>query len=184
MKIEIRYIELKTGYSDDGPAWIGKVKLSKSGQTIYFNDRAFRKMQGTYGNYYDIETNEEYWISRVKKEGTDRHWAGKGKVFLDKSIIQEYLDLTGQKVVDNNKFKLTVIPDVYPLERINKLENQTIQEFQLKYYLFEQQNLIIIPLNQDVTFYSWSFKPLLRWGKKTNNAVAEQVEAVKKQRKC
>jgi hypothetical protein len=45
MKMEIRYVELKTGYSDDGPAWIGKVKLSKSGQTIYFNDKAFRKGQ-------------------------------------------------------------------------------------------------------------------------------------------
>ena len=33
----IRYIELKTGFSDRGPAWIGKVVFSKSGQTIYFN---------------------------------------------------------------------------------------------------------------------------------------------------
>jgi hypothetical protein len=33
---EIKYIELKTGYSDYGPAWIGRVKKSKSGKTIYF----------------------------------------------------------------------------------------------------------------------------------------------------
>jgi len=125
MKIEIRYIEIKTGYSDDGPAWIGKVKLSKSGQTIYFNDKAFRKGQSTYGNYYDVETKEDYWISRVKKDGTDRHWAGHGKIFLDKSIVQEYLDLTGQKAVDSSRFQLIVIPEVYPVERINKLENQT-----------------------------------------------------------
>ena len=26
----LMYIELKTGYSDDGPAWIGYVKTSKS----------------------------------------------------------------------------------------------------------------------------------------------------------
>ena len=25
----VRYIELKSGYADDGPAWIGRVKLSK-----------------------------------------------------------------------------------------------------------------------------------------------------------
>jgi hypothetical protein len=30
------YIELKTGYQDNGPAWIGRVKFSKTGQTIYF----------------------------------------------------------------------------------------------------------------------------------------------------
>ena len=26
----LMYLELKTGYSDDGPAWIGYVKTSKS----------------------------------------------------------------------------------------------------------------------------------------------------------
>ena len=129
MKIEIRYIELKTGYSDDGPAWIGKVKLSKSGQTIYFNDKAFRKGLSTYGNYYDVETKEDYWVSGVKKGATNRHWAGHGKIFLDKSIIQEYLNLTGQTAVDNNHFEPIDIPEVYPVERINKLENQTLQDF-------------------------------------------------------
>ena len=129
MKMEIRYVELKTGYSDDGPAWIGKVKLSKSGQTIYFNDKAFRKGQSTYGNYYDVETKEDYWISGVKKDGTDRHWAGHGKIFLDKNIVREYLDLTGQSTVDSNQFELIDIPEVYPIERVNKLENQTLQNF-------------------------------------------------------
>jgi len=35
---DILYIELKTGYSDNGPAWIGRVRYSKSGRTIYFNN--------------------------------------------------------------------------------------------------------------------------------------------------
>ena len=74
--MDIRYIELKTGYSDNGPAWIGNVKESKSGKTIYFNDHAFQKYHGAYGNYIDIETGDEYWISSVKKNGQDRHWAG------------------------------------------------------------------------------------------------------------
>ena len=126
MKTEIRYIELKTGYSDDGPAWIGKVKLSKSGQTVYFNDKAFRKGLSTYGNYYDVETNEDYWISQVKKDGTDRHWAGHGKIFLDKSIVQEYLNLTGQDVVDSSRFEIIEIPEIYPVERIYERENQTL----------------------------------------------------------
>lgn len=30
----IMYFELKTGYSDNGSAWIREVRLSKSGQTI------------------------------------------------------------------------------------------------------------------------------------------------------
>lgn len=38
---DLMYIELKTGYSDDGPAWIGYVQTSKSKKTIYFNDREY-----------------------------------------------------------------------------------------------------------------------------------------------
>ena len=56
--MDIRYIELKTGYNDDGPAWIGNVKESKSGQTVYFNNHAFKKYNCTRGNYVDVETGE------------------------------------------------------------------------------------------------------------------------------
>ena len=63
----LMYIELKTGYSDDGPAWIGYVKTSKTKKTIYFNDHAFQKYNGGYSNYVDIENGDEYWISGLKK---------------------------------------------------------------------------------------------------------------------
>lgn len=36
MPRELMYIELKTGYSDDDPAWIGYVMTSKTGKTIGF----------------------------------------------------------------------------------------------------------------------------------------------------
>ena len=39
----LKYIELKTGYNDNGPAWIGRVKVSKSGCTLYFNGRALKR---------------------------------------------------------------------------------------------------------------------------------------------
>ena len=45
---DLMYIELKTGYSDDGPAWIGYVKTSKTKKTIYFNNHAFQKYNGNY----------------------------------------------------------------------------------------------------------------------------------------
>ena len=65
---DIMYIELKTGYSDDGPAWIGYVKTSKTKKTIYFNDHAFQKYNGSYSNYVDIENGDEYWISGLKRK--------------------------------------------------------------------------------------------------------------------
>lgn len=66
---DLMYIELKAGYSDDGPAWIGYVKTSKTKKTIYFNDHAFQKYNGGCSNYVDIETGDEYWISGLKKMG-------------------------------------------------------------------------------------------------------------------
>ena len=73
MKSEIKYIELKSNYSHNGPAWIGLVFFSKTGKTIYFNGKAFQRIGSSRirGNFYDIETMEEYWISGVKKSALD-----------------------------------------------------------------------------------------------------------------
>ena len=123
--MDIRYIELKTGYSDNGPAWIGNVKESKSGKTIYFNDHAFQKYHGTYGNYIDIETGDEYWISSVKKNGQDRHWAGGGKIIIDRKVIEEYLAIIHADKLDPSGFIISDIDDVFPIERINALANES-----------------------------------------------------------
>ena len=70
----LRYIELKSGHSDNGPAWIGYVSLSKTGRTVYFNGRGLMKLKGqrrgeSGGNYVDMETGESFWVSGVKKNG-------------------------------------------------------------------------------------------------------------------
>jgi len=51
----LKYIELKSGYSDTGPAWIARVKVSRSGRTVYFNSEALNLSTGggVSGNYYD-----------------------------------------------------------------------------------------------------------------------------------
>ena len=92
----IRYIELESGYHDDGPAWIARVAVSKSGRTRYFNGKALkRSTQAGSGNYYDVVTAESYWISGVKKKGGDRHWAGRGKITIDAGAVDEHLQITG-----------------------------------------------------------------------------------------
>jgi hypothetical protein len=101
----LRYIELKTGYNDDGPAWIGRVKLSKSGRTVYFNGRALKQgVRGASGNFYDLETGDIYWISGIKRDGTDRHWAGSGKITIEAAAVDEYLSLIGEPTLDKSKF--------------------------------------------------------------------------------
>lgn len=123
MSLELRYIEQKSGYEDNGPAWIGRVKISRTGTTIYFNDHAYQKCRGISGNYIDIETGEEYWISGVKKDGTDRHWDGSGKIVMDTKVVEEYLELIGKTELDTSNFILEEIPDCFPVERIHMLLN-------------------------------------------------------------
>lgn len=122
MAYELMYIELKSGYSDDGPAWIGYVKMSKSKRTIYFNDHAFQKSIGNYSNYIDIETGESYWISGLKKRESNRHWAGHGKIMIDRRAVGEYLAITDEKV--SNQFEVVDIEYKFPVERVNKLLNE------------------------------------------------------------
>ena len=121
--MNIKYIELKTGYNDNGPAWIGNVKESKSGKTIYFNDRAFQRCQGVSGNYRDVETGEEYWISGIKRNGQNRHWAGSGKVIIDRKCVDEYLSAVSLSSLPDSGFTVEDIKDSFPVERINKLLN-------------------------------------------------------------
>jgi hypothetical protein len=103
----LRFIELKTGYGDNGPAWIGHVQLSRSGRTVYFNGKAFKRGSTGQGNHIDIETGEEYWISGIKKNGEDRHWAGSGKITIEASAVNDYLKITGATSLDRSRFVLS-----------------------------------------------------------------------------
>ena len=87
------YVELKSGHGDRGPARIGRVTFSKSGQGIYYRGRLYQRLHGTGvagGNYYESESGDEYWISGPKKDGSDRHWAGGGTVHIDDDVADEY----------------------------------------------------------------------------------------------
>ena len=64
---------------------IARVRLSKTGRTVYYKGREFRRIQGggVSGNYICVESGDEYWISGVKKRSTNRHWAGGGDIVLE-----------------------------------------------------------------------------------------------------
>ena len=124
---DIRYIELKSGYHDDGPAWIGRVLTSRSGRTVYFNDHGFQRRNAGSGNYVDIETGEVYWISGIKKDGNDRHWAGHGKIMIDSRVVDEYLSAVNAVCLDSERFVPVDIEDSYPVERIDRLLNERKQ---------------------------------------------------------
>ena len=92
-KTRIMYIEDKTE-GLNGPAWIGRVTMSKSGQSLQYNGRTFKKLGG-YGfkaNYFDVETGSHFWISGPRKDGRDRLYEGSAKpVEIDADVRDEYL---------------------------------------------------------------------------------------------
>ena len=90
----IRYIELKTDQNDAGPAWIARVQFSKSKKTIYFNGIGLKSGKGQCvgANYYDFISGDEYWVSGVKRQEWNRHWAGSGDIMIERSLYDWYLN--------------------------------------------------------------------------------------------
>jgi hypothetical protein len=128
MESKIMYIENKSS-GHHGPAWIGFVDFSKSGQTVYFNNKALKKLKnpGIYGNHFDVETGEEYWVSGVKKNGQDRHWCGGGKIMIDKNSIDEYLKLVDFNNLDEKYFTIIEFAET-DKSRFNEIENTEVEQ--------------------------------------------------------
>lgn len=130
MKI-LRYIELKSGHSDDnGPAWIEYVTPSKTGRTLYFDGRGLMKLKGqrrgdSGGNYVDMVTGESFWVSGVKQNGEDRHWAGSGKVLVEAAALSDYLNVIGAKTLDRSRCEVTNTIRQTNIERLSRLANSS-----------------------------------------------------------
>jgi hypothetical protein len=126
----LRYIELKSGYADNGPAWIGYVQQSKTGRTLYFNGRGLMKLKGqrrgdSGGNYIDMETGESFWVSGAKLNGQDRHWAGSGKVLIEAAAVAEYLATIKAKTLDPSRCEVTNSIRQTDIERLSRLANSS-----------------------------------------------------------
>jgi hypothetical protein len=124
----LRYIELKSGHSDDGPAWIAYVERSKTGRTLYFNGRGLMKLKGQRraalgGNYIDMETGESFWVSGVKINGQDRHKAGAGKVLIEAAAVPEYLKIIKARALDASRCEVTNSILQTDIKRLSQLSN-------------------------------------------------------------
>lgn len=126
MKPEILYVELIDDTSHKGPAWIGYGYFNRTRKTLYFNGRILRKGRGIISNYIDILSNEGFWVSSVKKNGEDRHWAGSGKITIDETAIEEYLKIIDEFELPKNKFLVSQLNNIPKVELANQLENQIL----------------------------------------------------------
>ena len=91
----LMYIENKKGDIDGYSARIGWVTFSKTGKTIYYRSKTLSRIKGggARGNYSCEETGQEYWVSGVKKDGTNLHHAGTSSFHVDADALDEYNEL-------------------------------------------------------------------------------------------
>ena len=104
MKPRIMYIENKSeGLS--GPARIGRVTFSKSGKSIYYNEKEFRSLKGHgfKANYFEVESGDHFWISGPKKNGEDRLYGERIPIEIDEDVREEYWTEIRQKPENKNK---------------------------------------------------------------------------------
>ncbi len=89
-KTRIMYIESKGDDGIVGSARIGRVQFSKSGKSVHYGNKTFETLSGRgfKANYFDVETNEYYWISGCKKDGMDALYTT--EVEIDEDVREEY----------------------------------------------------------------------------------------------
>jgi len=88
-KSRIMYIESKAE-SLNGSARIGRVTFSKTGLTLHYKGKTFKKFQGFKANHFDVETRDEYWISGPRRDGEDRLYVSNLPVEIDEDVREEY----------------------------------------------------------------------------------------------
>ena len=89
---------------------------------LYFNGLALQKWYAD--RWADVETEQRYWVSRLKKNGCDRHWAGRGKVAIDRRLVEDYLRYTGEKTLYENRYTVVDLEDDFPVERFHQYFNE------------------------------------------------------------
>lgn len=86
----VMWIEHKVGDGLAGPARIGWVKVLANGKRIEYGKQVFRSLRGGgfKSNYYDTETQEEYWISGCRKDGQDALYSTDAEI--DDDALEHY----------------------------------------------------------------------------------------------
>ena len=82
------YIEDKSA-GLTGPARIGRVRFSKRGGTLSYQNRAFQRGRGFKHNYIDIETGDPFWISGPRRDGRDRLYGERLETTIDDDVRDE-----------------------------------------------------------------------------------------------
>jgi hypothetical protein len=119
----IKYIEHKPAeHTDRATAWIARVWPSSSGKTLYFNDMALKQRSSGDSTHFDLISGEYYWITGVKKKGSNRHWGLNSPIRIEKSLVEWYKGY----VQDKGHHNLVIIPDLVKpdISKFAQIENE------------------------------------------------------------
>jgi hypothetical protein len=100
------------------------------------------------GNFVDMETGESFWVSGVKKNGEDRHWAGSGKVLVEAAAVSDYLQTIGAKTLDKSRCEVTDSIRQTDITRLTRLANATGKGWELDSvdpYSFKRNVTLSVP---------------------------------------
>jgi hypothetical protein len=73
----------------DGPAWIGRVRFSKTGRTLFYRGRTLEEAVVGPGTHRDKETGDRFFVCGIKAELRELHWADRD-VAVDDDAAAEY----------------------------------------------------------------------------------------------
>jgi hypothetical protein len=83
------YLEQLTEDGEPGPAWIGRVRFSKTGRTLFYRGRTLEEAVVGPGSHRDKESGERFFVCGVKAELRELHWADR-PVEVDDDAVAEY----------------------------------------------------------------------------------------------
>ena len=89
LKTRIMYVERGGGLAAHRGR-IGRVRLSKTGRTVFYRDVELQSLagRGYKTNHFDIASGEQYWVSGPRKDGNDPLYPG--IVEIDDDVREEY----------------------------------------------------------------------------------------------
>ena len=79
--------------------------FSKRGKTLRYRGKSFQSLkgQGSKGNYFEVESGDEYWISGCKRDGSDRLYGERVPVEIDDDVRVEYWTKVRELPENNGK---------------------------------------------------------------------------------
>ncbi len=97
LKKRLMYLENKDGAIDGVPVRIGWMTFSRSGRSVRYRGRVPPPVggRGLRGNYIDEASGEEFWISGVKRRGSNVHPHRPVAVRVDEDARDAYARLRG-----------------------------------------------------------------------------------------